>query len=69
MPSSAQLKLATTSSKLATKLPGLLTQPAVAGVGSLDELALGDEIGKVRYYWLRVRNKLRPTSASYQLAC
>ena len=35
---SAQLKLATTSSKLATQLPGLLTQPAVAGAGSLDEL-------------------------------
>ena len=51
MPSSAQLKLTTTSLKLATQLPKLLTQPAVAGAGSLDDLqqriyyllALGDE--------------------------
>ena len=38
--SSAQLKLATTGLKLATQSPGLLTQPAVAGAGSMGELQL-----------------------------
>ena len=44
MPSSAKLKLATTSSELATSLLGLLTQPALAIAGSLGELQL-------RTYW------------------
>ena len=38
--SSTQLKLATSSMKLGTHLLGLLTQPAVAGAGSLGELQL-----------------------------
>ena len=44
MASSAKLKLATTSSKLAIQLPVLLTQPAVPGAESLDEL-------QQRIYW------------------
>ena len=38
--SATQLKLATRSMKLGTHLLGLLTQPAVAGAGSLGELQL-----------------------------
>ena len=44
IPSSTLLKLATTSSELATNLLGLLTQPALARAGSLGELQL-------RTYW------------------
>ena len=47
---SAQLKLATTSSKLATQLLELLTRPAVTGAGSLGELALRDEITQASDY-------------------
>ena len=53
MPSSAKLKLATISSKLASQLPGLLTQQAVSGDGSLGEQQqrMRDEIDQTIISW------------------
>ena len=58
--SSAQLKLGTTSSKLATQLPGLLSQPAVAGAGCLDEL-------QQRIYWHLVMKWLKIATTGWEL--